>query len=183
MKILIWKGIIYNSLEYFKLTQQGGFFMVDSNIIGYYEDKIYTLKYHLKIDEHWNVQGLDLEYEVNRVNKRIKGNKVKNDLEINGSIIIDFQGIDYIDISLTPFTNTLPINSLNLEVGESTDIKVLYFDILNDGIKPVHQNYSKTNMLTFQYKNVPKDFEADLEVDHLGLVVNYPGLFTKVAEI
>ncbi|MGJ1233947.1 MULTISPECIES: hypothetical protein [Sphingobacterium] len=46
MKILIWKGIIYNSLEYFKLTQQGGFFMVDSNIIGYYEDKIYTLKYH-----------------------------------------------------------------------------------------------------------------------------------------
>ncbi|MDF2850754.1 MAG: hypothetical protein K0S31_1439 [Sphingobacterium multivorum] len=183
MKTLIWKGIVYNSLEYFKLTQEGGFFLVDSNIIGYYEDKIYTLEYHLKIDEHWNVQRLDLEYEVNGVNKRIKGNKTENNWEINGSVKNDFQGIDYIDISLTPFTNTLPINNLNLDMGESKGIKVLYFDILNDEIKSVHQNYSKTNMLTFQYKNIPKDFEADLEVDDLGLVVNYPGLFTKTAEI
>ncbi|MGE8426978.1 MAG: putative glycolipid-binding domain-containing protein [Sphingobacterium sp.] len=183
MKTLIWKGIIYNSLEYFKLTKQEGSFMVNANIIGHYEDKIYTLYYHLKIDEHWNVQHLDLEYAVNDVIKRIKGNKIENDWEINGSVKNDFQGIDYIDISLTPFTNTLPINNLNLEMGESTDIKVLYFDILNDAIKPVNQNYSKTKALTFQYKNIPKDFEADLEVDSLGLVVNYPGLFTKVAEI
>jgi hypothetical protein len=31
MKRLIWKGIIYNSLENFKLTKQDGFFIFKNN--------------------------------------------------------------------------------------------------------------------------------------------------------
>lgn len=68
-------------------------------------------------------------------------------------------------------------------MGESKNIKVLYFDNLNDEIKSVYQNCSKTRTLTFKYRNIPKDLKPIFVVDHLGLVGNYMRLFTKVAEI
>ena len=37
-------------------------------------------------------------------------------------------GCEYVDISETPFTNTLVIRRLGLTPGESADISVAYFD-------------------------------------------------------
>jgi len=50
MKTIIWKGILYNSIEYFNLTRQESVFIVKSKIIGTYEDKIYAVAYDLLID-------------------------------------------------------------------------------------------------------------------------------------
>ena len=38
------------------------------------------------------------------------------------------EGCEYVDISQTPFTNTLPIKRLGLMPGESAEICVAYFE-------------------------------------------------------
>ena len=38
------------------------------------------------------------------------------------------KGCQYVDISETPFTNTLPIRRLGLALGTSADISVAYFE-------------------------------------------------------
>ena len=48
-------------------------------------------------------------------------------------------------------------------------------------IEPVYQQYKRVSDTEFQYENVPNDFSATIEVDALGLVVDYPGLFTRTA--
>ena len=85
-----------------------------------------------------------------------------------------------IDISLTPFTNSLPINRLQLQVNEVQYIKVLYIDILGRTIRSVVQQYTKISDHKYQYENVPNDFEAVITVDEWGIVTEYPGLFVRL---
>lgn len=40
MKTLIWQGIAFQSLEYFKLKEENGNYIAASRIIGYYNDSM-----------------------------------------------------------------------------------------------------------------------------------------------
>ena len=103
-----------------------------------------------------------------------KGNWTKN-----GNPVKEFEGCIDIDIPLTPFTNTLPINRIKLAVNKNQRIKVLFLDILNHQIKSVQQHYTRLSQAEYKYENVPNDFEATIIVDELGLVVDYPELFVR----
>jgi hypothetical protein len=83
----------------------------------------------------------------------------------------------------TPFTNTLPVKRLKLKQDQSQEIQVIYCDLLNGQISPVRQKYTCLSKTRYQYENVPNDFEATIEVDEAGLVVDYPFLFYRTAAI
>lgn len=93
----------------------------------------------------------------------------------------EFQGCIDIDIPLTPFTNTLPINRLKLIPESSRQIRVLYLDVLEQRISAVKQQYTRLSDTEYQYENVPNDFEATITVDASGFVVDYPQLFVRTA--
>ncbi|GAB0157299.1 putative glycolipid-binding domain-containing protein [Chryseobacterium sp. Alg-005] len=180
MKPIIWKGILYHSLEYFNLIESEENYRATSRIIGSFENTIYFVSYQIVIDKNWLIQNFTIEYEVNGVQSKVTGLKNGNDWKINGTDRPEFSNFKYIDISLTPFTNTLPINNLNLSKGQSCEIDVIYIHILEDKIKPVKQQYTKISKSEYLYENIPKNFEARISVDDSGLVENYPGLFEKV---
>jgi len=181
MTTVIWKGIYYNSLEYFQLSENEDAFIANSKIIGAYEDKSYLIEYILKIDKEWRVQSFEIEFEINSVKKKLFGLKKNNDWTINGNSASSFSGFAFIDISLTPFTNTLPIRNLHLNHGQEKKVNVIYIDILETDIKPARQKYRRSTDVNFRYENIPNDFEADIDVDEDGLVVFYPSLFERVA--
>ncbi|QIY89174.1 putative glycolipid-binding domain-containing protein [Chryseobacterium gallinarum] len=183
MKTLIWQGIAFQSLEYFKLKEENGNHIANSRIIGRYHDSIYTIDYHITIDKDWNTLDFLIESEINTVKHTLKGKKIQDEWEINNSMNPDLKGFIYIDISLTPFTNTLPINNLKLPVNGSQEIKVIYIDVLNNVIKPVSQQYTRIAPDTYHYDNLQTDFKADILVDADGLVVSYPELFEKIAKL
>jgi len=179
MKTIIWKGILYNSLEYFTLMKSGDGFEATSKIIGTYEDKMYAVDYGILIDSDWKLLQFEVEYEVNNIRGKIAGERVDMAWKLNGAIDPRYSGIGFIDISLTPFTNTLPIRSLNLDVGQEREIDVIYIDILERHILPLKQRYRKEGDGRFRYQNVPNDFEATISVDEVGLVIFYPLLFER----
>jgi hypothetical protein len=102
---------------------------------------------------------------------------------MDGKKADQFSGCTDVDIPLTPFTNTLPINRLKLAEGEEHQIKVIYLDLLEQQISPVKQKYIRLSKTEYHYENVPNDFEAKIDVDELGFVVNYPSLFVRTAQL
>ncbi|ROH97589.1 putative glycolipid-binding domain-containing protein [Chryseobacterium daecheongense] len=179
MDPIIWKGILYHSLEYFNLIESEKNYVATSRIIGSFEDKIYFVNYHITIDKDWLVQNFTIEYEINGTKSKVEGIKNGNDWEINGTKRPEFSNFRYIDISLTPFTNTLPINNLKLSENQSGEINVIYINILENIIKPVKQQYTQISKSEYLYENIPKNFEAKISVDNLGLIEYYPDLFEK----
>lgn len=138
-----------------------------------------SMVYSVAINEKWepiivSLTGNIGNYEIDEFYMRMEGNTwLKNDESK------EFAGCDFVDISLTPFTNTLPIRSLNLQPGESKIINVLYFDVVGAEVKAVQQQYTCVDKHHYRFQNVPNDFEAVIEVDDEGFVINYPGLFER----
>ncbi len=181
MKIILWRGLLYKSLEHCKIQKQDDGFNVESVIIGHYQHQVYKIDYLIRVNEDWSARGFEIRSEIEGVEAPIAGSKTGEDWLVNGTVRPDLRGLLYIDISLTPFTNSLPVNNLRLEVGQSQDIKVLYVDVLNNEIKAVSQRYLKKGKDLYLYENLAKNFSATIKVDEHGFVKDYPELFEEVA--
>lgn len=105
---------------------------------------------------------------------------------IDGDWIVDGAGrpdlamaID-VDIVLTPFTNTLPIRRLGLDIGEHADLVMAWIDVPSLEVHPDPQRYTRLDATHYRFESLDSDFTRDLEVDADGIVVTYPGLFERL---
>ncbi len=85
-----------------------------------------------------------------------------------------------IDLSITPFTNTLPIRRLGLGLGRSAEIVTAYVSFPSLRVETDGQRYTRLGPTTYRYDSLDSDFVRDIEVDEDGLVVTYPGLFERI---
>lgn len=168
---LQWKGQADNSIENCVFTADNSGTQAAAVIAGNYGKLLYLIK----TNPNWETVYFEINAHIGDKETRFsfhgdgKGNW--RNVDLNGCIDID--------ISLTPFTNSLPINRLHLKIGERRIVDVLYVDVLERQIKKVQQAYTRISTFKYQYENVPNDFEAVITVDRSGFVMDYPGLFVR----
>lgn len=90
---------------------------------------------------------------------------------MNGKQADQFKGCIDIDIPLTPFTNTLPINRLKLDQDEEHQIQVIYLDLLEQQVISVKQKYIRLSKTEYHYENIPNDFEAKIKLMNWDLLL------------
>lgn len=179
---ILWTGREYYSLEncLVSITDVGS--EVTSTIIGHYKEKIYRVEYLIKTNQNWETVYLEINCRHNDHTQSIKlEGSGKGKWMNSGEKVDQFDGCIDIDISLTPFTNTLPIRRLGLSQNQTQEIRVIYFDLLEQQISPVSQRYTCLSNTEYYYENVPNDFDATIQVDKSGLMVDYPSLFIRTA--
>jgi len=177
---ILWTGRAYYSLENCLIDTTDTGTEVNSVVVGGYEGQIYRVEYQIRTNTHWETLWVDIKYHhSNRREHLVFECEGKGHWKMNGRQAEEFDQCVDIDISLTPFTNTLPVNRLVLRHGESRKIRVIYFDILQQKVLPVFQEYTRLSNTTYKYENVPNDFEAIITVDERGFVVDYPALFQR----
>jgi hypothetical protein len=184
MKInLLWTGREYFSLENCFVESSPAGMEISSTIIGLHEGTIYKVEYSIKTNYEWETLFLSISCRQNSQMQTIQlCSDGKGNWTDNGKPIDQFKGCVDVDISLTPFTNTLPIRRLKLNDGESQIIKVIYCDLLKGDLRAVRQKYTRLSSLSYHYENIPNDFESVIQIDDHGLVVDYPLLFKRTAE-
>ncbi len=181
---LLWTGREYYSLENCLVDTKATGSEITSTIIGWYEKKIYKVAYRIKTNQNWetiffeiNCQHSD-QAQLIRFEGDGKGNWVSD-----GKKADQFRGCIDVDIPLTPFTNTLAIRRLKLSQNQAQETQVIYCDLFEQQIKPVRQRYTCLSNFEYHYENVPNNFEATIQVDESGLVVDYPLLFIRKAAL
>ena len=174
---VIWTGKLYHSIENCLLTKTSVGNEIVSTILGNYENQIYKVGYHIKTNENWETIFATLQTQVDNSIELMTLEKKDGMWLLNDKYNDELKDIFDIDISLTPFTNTLPINRLQLKDNERQVIEVLYFDVLEKKIKPVRQIYTRLATGHYLYENYDKSFKADIKIDEQGLVIEYPKLF------
>jgi uncharacterized protein len=181
---LLWTGREYYSWENCLVTTTHTGSIISSVIVGKYNEKLYRVDYNIKTNENWQTLYAEVQCQHNNQRKKLllEGDG-KGNWRLNGKPADQFKGCIDVDIPLTPFTNTLPVNRLKLAGGEERQIQVVYVDLLEQQTNPVKQKYIRLSNTAYHYENVPNDFEADIEVDELGFVVDYPSLFVRTARL
>jgi hypothetical protein len=99
--------------------------------------------------------------------------------EVNGAVRPELAGCTAVDLAVTPFTNTLPIRRHRIEVGDGADVLVARVDPETLGVTAERQRYTRLAPHRWRYED-ESGFSAELEVDDLGLVRDYPGLFRRL---
>lgn len=169
------------TIETLRISKTGSGYFVKSIVNGILVNKPILLEYQILIDESWRVTSVRIESMFNKTENLVfkstsegkwHDSANRERAELNGCIDID--------LSITPFTNTLPIRRLESVLDKRTKISVLYFDLSNWTFKKVEQFYTRIDSNLYKYEGVFRDFVADLPIDNSGFVTTYPGLFERL---
>jgi hypothetical protein len=102
---------------------------------------------------------------------------------VNGHVRPDLDGCDEVDLSPTPFCNTLAIRRLfRDDASHAGEMTAVYVNFPAMTIQPSRQRYERRGVRQFQFVDLGanKGFEALLDVDEDGVVVRYEGLFERI---
>ena len=151
-------------------------------VIGAANSEPFAVRYQIRCDGSWTLNYASIEVigRQRKVELHSDGRGKWTDAAGNG--LPDLDGAIDLDISATPFTNTLPIRRLRLARGHSAEIQAAYVHVPDLDIVRDPQRYTCLEPLRrYRYESLDSDFVREIEVDANGLVVTYPGLFKRLA--
>ena len=180
---VIWQAEGGIGQEHLTVSDRDGVIVADGYLIAKPAERPVRVRYQVVCDSSWVVRGVGITTEVAHGSPTVielrsdgKGHWSNSD----GSPLPQLDGCIDVDISVTPFTNTIPIRRLDLQPGQSETIHVTYINIETLAVEPWEQRYTRIEPGRVRYESVTSGFSRELEVDEDGLVRNYPGIFTRV---
>ncbi|RDU98982.1 putative glycolipid-binding domain-containing protein [Trinickia dinghuensis] len=166
--------------EHLVLMRDGQSFVAEAVVVGHRFDTPYGVHYRIEIAPDWTVRRVAVALTDGR-KLNVFANGTGTWLDEHHQRIPELDGCIDVDLSATPFTNTLPIRRLGLAKGQRQLIRVAYLAIPALTIEPVDQAYTciEPNR-RYLYEGLFRQFQAELSVDPDGLVEDYPSLFRRV---
>jgi len=141
---------------------------------------LFHVSYKLTIDLVWNIKAVVIDCQSDssfKISLKKKNHQWFNE---KGELLSQFNDCTDIDISITPFTNSLAINRSDLPVGSLKEDTVLYINLPTRECKSVKQRYTNLGGRIYRYENLDSGFTSNIEVDEDGYVVNYLGIWCRV---
>jgi hypothetical protein len=142
------------------------------------EDGGFRLDHAWELTSDWRALSL----RVTRERETLVLERAGAGWRVNGKTWPDLDGADEPDLSVTPFCNTLVIRRVPPSPGASLTVDTAYVNGKDLSVARSRQRYDYQGPGRFRYIDLglSKGFEADLEVDDLGLVKRYEHLFERV---
>lgn len=179
-----WEPWTGTGLEHLRLVQSDEGNVVDSVVLGISEGLPFRVWYTIRANQDWQVRECTL--------RLLGGESPLIRLQTDGAghwcdgadvSLSELDGCVDVDISVTPFTNTLPIRRLSLDPGQSADLLVVYIAVPEMEVGPASQRYTclerDADGGLYRYESLSSGFTRDLRVDANGLVIDYPGIWKR----
>ena len=181
LRKVIWKNLSDTGLEHFYLRDEDDGITADGLVIGVEDNVAFRIRYQIRCDASWHVRKVIVQsLDENEQMLRFESDGLGSWTDESGEPVSELQSCYDVDITATPFTNTLPIRRLGLKPGESAEIKVLYFTIPQMRVSIEPQRYTCLEGGSYKFESLNDGFTAVITVDADGLVEDYPGLFKRV---
>lgn len=179
-KIAVWENLKSHGTEFLEIITSDTLSKANSTVISMENDSPYKIDYTIELND-WFIKNLTIEIPNTGKSLYLETNSDRQWFDQKRNEIKELNGAIDIDISCTPFTNTLPINRTKWVLNEPQIFKMVFITIPEMNIKKVEQIYTLieegNNNRMFHYKS--GSFESMIKVDRDGLVINYPKLFNR----
>jgi hypothetical protein len=179
-----WQGL---GMEHLRLVHYEDHIVARGEVLGIAGLAPFRLRYKIKCDLAWHTRKVDLElYDLHGCHDRhLKADGQGNWRDEAHGSLSELAGCLDVDISATPFTNTLALRRLDLQPGENAGLTIAYLTVPELTIRPVSQRYgcnwrAPTGTIV-TYEGLFRGFKADLMLDADGLVIDYPETFRRIA--
>jgi hypothetical protein len=153
----------------------------DGVVISTAEGQHFAVRYHIRCDGTWTLKHASIEIVGEQRKVELISDGRGKWTDASGNPLRALDGAIDIDLSVSPFTNTLPIRRLQLAKGSSAEIRAAYVPFPDLVFVSDPQRYTCLEPFRrYRYESLDSDFVREIEVDGDGLVVTYPGLFKRL---
>ena len=172
-------------VEHLALRQSGDGYAADGVIVSpsfgaMFTGELFACRYAIACDAQWRVRQVQLQV-MGGATLLLRGDGAGHWAGADGAPLPGLDACIDIDISGTPFTNTLPIRRLGEQLRQRQQIRVAYITLPQASVAPSHQAYTALGAGRYLFKSLSDPFQAEIATDADGLVVDYPGLFRRLA--
>lgn len=170
-----WRRIDVPGLELMTLSRNGSGLCIRSTVI-HAGPESFALRYCWKLDASWRTRSLCIA-RTDAIEKPLRIERTGDtSWRVDGVDRPDLAGCHEVDVSATPFCNTLAIRRLG---GADGEILALFVDATALACQPSRQRYELLGPRAWRYldQGVSAGFTARLDLDEHGLVLKYEHLF------
>ncbi len=155
--------------------------VAESVVLGSSDGRNFAIRYRIRCDRAWQVRTAEISLVGGNRKLELMGDGAGNWTDGSGKQLRRLKGAIDIDLSASPFTNTLPIRRLKLRTGQSAEILALYIRVPQLTLTTDPQRYTRLETgRRFRYESLDSDFTRVVTIDRDALVTSYPGLFRRV---
>jgi uncharacterized protein len=158
----------------------------DGVVIGEEDGTCFRVRYVVHCDPRWRTRELIVDPLDGSDPLHLRFDGEGDWRDASGRALPELRGCIDIDLSVTPFTNTLPIRRLDLREGQSSEIAVVYVNVPVMELGTSKQRYTclergAGGLYRYEDEWMLRGFTAELPVDGDGLVLDYPGIFRRMS--
>ncbi|MBV8051476.1 MAG: putative glycolipid-binding domain-containing protein [Acidobacteriaceae bacterium] len=182
IRVVVWRNLLLKGTDYCALWRTKEGWLLKGTVAGVLEDHRPVLaNYEIHCDENWLTHRAEVERSIGSEVKHLSLSVEKRGVwHSSGQTMQQIEGCHDVDLALTPATNTLPIRRLNLQVGSKQAVSAAWVKFPDLTVQPLPQHYTRLSESMYRYES-NTGFQAEIEVDSLGLVVSYPGGWERIA--
>lgn len=177
-----WVPVGAPGLEQLDLAVEGADILARGVVVGERGGTPYGVDYTIVCDRTWTVRALDLG-TTRGMALSLRSDGAGHWINHDGRRLPEFDGCLDVDLAGTPFTQTLPIRRLDWTRQGARPAALAVLHVPFETFVPVvdGQRYACLEPgRRFRYEAADRSVAAELTVDDDGLVLDYPGLFTRV---
>jgi uncharacterized protein len=180
-EILFWRRTGVPGLERLALSVFDDAILAESTVICL-EDGGFRLDHRWKLTPDWRALSLEVERWGVAGCARLRLERTDGGWSVDGVRRADLGGAEEPDLSITPFCNTFPIRRTPAGAGESLTLDTCFVDGAAMVVARSRQRYDRLGPDRLRYVDLglSAGFEAELQVDERGLVLQYQHLFERV---
>jgi hypothetical protein len=98
--------------------------------------------------------------------------------EMNGAHRQDIDGCLDLHLGCTPFTTSVPIRRLQLDIGDAAEIPVATIDVETLGVVPARHRYERLSLRHWRHTD-QHHVVTEFDIDEFGLVCDLPNRFRR----
>ena len=156
-----WQRLDVPGLELLEIGERKSGIDARGMLISEAEGTGFGASYHIRLAPDWTFRALNLQLLDGRVLK-LRSDGKGNWTEGNGAPRRDLDECIDIDLSGSPFTNTLPIGRTHWQTGVPEHFTMAFIDLASLSVTPHEQVYTRRDDTHFSYRSETTGFESEL---------------------
>ncbi|MGH7544558.1 MAG: putative glycolipid-binding domain-containing protein [Gemmatimonadota bacterium] len=183
LRSLLWQRVDLPGLEHFRLWQTPEGAQLEGTVVAALDGAPVEARYTVACSPAWETRSVRVEVSSGAGARSLELTvDAEGRWHVDGRRIDELDGCVDVDLAISPSTNTLPIRRLDLAVGETRDVTAAWIRFPELAVMRLPQRYTRVAERRYRYESGGGSFVREIEVDELGLVVRYPGLWERCAE-
>lgn len=181
----IWRRIGLQGLEHLTLRELEDGYRADSVLSVEAELGGVTCEYHFDLDTQWRTRSFSLKRHQSGEDLSLRIDRIgEHRWKVDAVDRQDLSGCLEIDLTISPFTNTLAIRQLNLAPNEAKEMTAVYVRIPQMEVISAPQRYQRLDAAEpprrFLYTGLDTGFIQEITVDEYAFVESYPRFAERV---